>query len=206
MTFFLRHARFAGALTTALALAALVGAAPAQAHEALASTSPADGQTITANPGKVSITLTAPPTTGIAGANILTVTAPDGHVISSDEVTIDGTMLTTEAEIDHAGEHTVAWRAVSNDGHPIEGKFSFIYAPEDADTGPSGAPASAAPGTGDAAAPASAAATTEPADPAGETAPANITGWLIAASVGIAALAAALLYARNRRHRVNPES
>ena len=86
MAFSLRRARTTAALTASLALAALLGVAPAQAHDALASTSPTDGQTIATNPGKVSITLTNPPTTGIPGSNILTVTAPDGHVVSSGEV------------------------------------------------------------------------------------------------------------------------
>jgi methionine-rich copper-binding protein CopC len=122
------------ALTAALALAVVGGTAPAQAHDALASTSPADGTTITTNPGKVSITLTNAPDTRIPGSNVIKVTAPDGHVVSKGDVTVEGATLTVAAEVDHDGKHTVDWRAVSADGHPIEGTFSFTYTPAGGDT------------------------------------------------------------------------
>ena len=128
----LRRARTAGALAALLALSAVAGTAPAQAHDALASSSPANGQTITTNPGKVSITLTNAPDTRLPGSNTITVTAPDGHVVSAGEPTVDGNTLSTEADIDHPGKHTVEWRAVSADGHPIDGTFSFTYTPEEA--------------------------------------------------------------------------
>ncbi|MDZ4351642.1 copper resistance protein CopC [Pseudarthrobacter oxydans] len=200
MAFSLRRARTTAALTASLALAALLGVAPAQAHDALASTSPTDGQTIATNPGKVSITLTNPPTTGIPGSNILTVTAPDGHVVSSGEVTVEGKTLSTDADIDHDGKHTVEWRAVSADGHPIEGTFSFTYAPEGeateapSATATSSAPAAAAPET-------LAVATQAAADPASQTQPADGTGWLIGAGVIVAALAAGLVYLMRRRNK-----
>src|SRR5215207_2777445 len=76
LKFSLRRARMTGALTAILAMAALAGTAPAQAHDALASTSPAEGQTITTNPGKVSVTLNNPPETGVPGSNIIKVIAP----------------------------------------------------------------------------------------------------------------------------------
>ncbi|RKO21790.1 copper resistance protein CopC [Pseudarthrobacter phenanthrenivorans] len=202
MTFSFRRVGTTAALTASLALAAFFGAAPAQAHDALASTSPTDGQTITTNPGKVSITLTNPPNTGIPGSNVLTVTAPDGHVISSGEVTVEGATLSTAAEIDHDGKHTVQWRAVSADGHPIEGTFSFTYTPEAA---ASAAPSAATPSatataaTSAAAAPAPSAAATEAAtDPAAQTEPANPAGWVIGAVVLLAALAGLIYFLRRR--------
>jgi methionine-rich copper-binding protein CopC len=131
LKFSLRRARMTGTLTAILALTALAGTAPAQAHDALASTSPAEGQTITTNPGKVSITLNNAPNTQLKGSNIIKVTAPDGHVVSTGDLTVDGATLTTAADIDHPGEHTVEWRAVSADGHPIEGKFTFTFAGAD---------------------------------------------------------------------------
>ena len=203
MAFSLRRARLTGALTATLAIAALT-AAPAQAHDALASTSPADGQTITTNPGEVSITLTNPPTTGVPGANVLTVTAPDGHVVSSGDVTVNGSTLSTAADIDHDGEHTVQWRAVSADGHPIEGIFSFTYAPEGAETdkasaaatSPAAAPTQAAP-----ASPTEAAATA-----ANQSEPANNTGLLTAAGAVIVVLAIAVAYLLRRRNTTNDQA
>lgn len=119
--------RTTASLTALVALVALAGAAPAQAHDALASSTPADGQTITTNPGQVSIVLTKAPSTGVPGSNIINVTAPDGHVISDRDITVEGATLSVAADIDHEGQHTVQWRAVSPDGHPIEGTFSFNY-------------------------------------------------------------------------------
>jgi methionine-rich copper-binding protein CopC len=127
LKFSLRRARMTGALTAILALTALAGTAPAQAHDALASTSPAEGQTVTTNPGKVSITLNNAPNTQLKGSNIIKVTAPDGHTVSTGDLTVNGATLTTAADIDHPGKHTVEWRAVSADGHPIEGEFTFTF-------------------------------------------------------------------------------
>lgn len=125
----LRRARAAAAMTALLALTAVAAPAPAQAHDALASTSPSDGQTITENPGKVSITVSEAPDTRLPGSNSIKVTAPDGHVVSTGEITADGPTLSTDADIEHTGKYEVAWRAVSADGHPIDGTFSFTYAP-----------------------------------------------------------------------------
>ncbi|WP_104141358.1 copper resistance CopC family protein [Arthrobacter sp. ZGTC131] len=201
-----RRATAAGTLAAALTFAAFLGAAPAQAHDALASTSPTDGQSITTNPGKVSITLNNPPNTQLKGSNIIKVTAPDGHVVSSGEPSVDGATLTTKAEIDHPGKHTVAWRAVSADGHPIEGTFTFTYAGTEDHA--SSAAATTSPATPSAAASAAStpetAATspvTQAAEPAVQT-ETNNTGWLIGAGVVILAIAA-LVYVLTRRGKAN---
>ncbi|ABK05906.1 copper resistance protein CopC (plasmid) [Arthrobacter sp. FB24] len=193
-----RRARIAGALTTALAFTAFLGAGPAQAHDSVASTSPAEGQTLTTNPGKVTITLTKPPTTGIAGANIIKVTAPDGHIVSTGDITVEGATLSTAADIDHPGKHTVDWRAVSADGHPIEGTLSFTYAPDETGTTAPSAAATPATGTPEPAGPGAAA---QAAAPAAQTATADMTGWLIAAGIVIICLAGALVYVATTRKK-----
>ena len=124
--------RAASALAAAaIALVALSTAAPASAHDSVVSTSPAEGATVSENPGTVSVTLSAEP---LASESMTTsqieVTAPDGHVVSSGKAEISGATVSTDADIDHEGEHTVAWRSVSADGHPIEGTFAFTYAGE----------------------------------------------------------------------------
>ena len=124
--------RAASALAAAaIALVALSTAAPASAHDSVVSTSPAEGATVSENPGTVSVTLSAEP---LASESMTTsqieVTAPDGHVVSSGKVEISGATVSIDADIDHEGEHTVAWRSVSADGHPIEGTFAFTYAGE----------------------------------------------------------------------------
>lgn len=193
----LSRARKTGAAAGLIALAALFGAAPASAHDALAYSSPAAGQTITSNPGEVSITLTNPPNMATEGASVLTVTAPDGHVVSSGEITVDGATLSTAADIDHEGTHTVEWQALSADGHPIEGNFSFTFASE-AQSSPAvtEAAANTAPPTSEP----SAEATPE-TDQASETEAWN-TAWMIAAGAAVmVAVLGILFYLTRRRNK-----
>lgn len=204
MTFSLRRARTATALTASLALAAFLGAAPAQAHDALASTSPTDGQTITANPGKVSVTLTNPPNTGVHGANVLIVTAPDGHAVSNGEVTVEGSTLSTAADIDHDGQHLVKWRAVSADGHPIEGTFSFTYTPEAAATSAAAVAVSPSASASAAAPDPSVAADEAATDPATQTEPSSPAGWVTSAVLILAAIAGLILFLRGRNKADTP--
>jgi methionine-rich copper-binding protein CopC len=200
LKFSLRRARMTGALTAVLALTALAGTAPAQAHDALASTSPADGQTITINPGKVSITLTNAPETGVPGSNTIKVIAPDGHTASSGDISVDGATVSIAADVDHPGKHTVQWRAVSADGHPIEGSFTFTYAAEGETHSEAATPATSA---------ASAPATTAAETPAPETqasAPASSqtqdnTGWFIGIGAVLLVLVAVGAYLIGRRAR-----
>ncbi|MCW2131482.1 copper resistance protein CopC [Arthrobacter sp. VKM Ac-2550] len=191
-----------------LTLAAFFGTAPAQAHDSLLSTTPSDGETVTENPGEVTLTMSNPP---LASESIessqIEVTAPDGHIVSSGDVTIDGAVLSIDAVIDHEGEHTVAWRTVSADGHPIEGTFTFVYAAETpaAETGD--------PATSSAAAEESPAATTQPqettpapqetedadATPASQTSEGPNTGALIAGGAILLALIAVAAYLVRRK-------
>jgi methionine-rich copper-binding protein CopC len=198
LKFSLRRARMTGALTAILALTALAGTAPAQAHDALASTSPAEGQTITTNPGKVSITLNNAPETGVPGSNTIKVIAPDGHTVSTGDISVDGATLSIAADIDHPGKHTVQWRAVSADGHPIDGSYSFTYAAEGethSEAAPPAASAASAPATtaGQTQAPetqASAAASSQTPDN---------TGWFIGIGAVLLVLVAVGAYLIGRR-------
>ncbi|MDP9934549.1 LPXTG-motif cell wall-anchored protein [Paenarthrobacter nicotinovorans] len=198
MSFSLRRARMTGAALAALALTVFLGAVPAQAHDALASSNPADGQTITTNPGKISITLTKAPDTKLPGSNIIKVTAPDGHVVSTGDITVDGATLSIDADIDHPGKHTVDWRAVSADGHPIEGTFSFTYAGAEDEatpatsTTPAATPSGSAPATGQS-------ETTQTAQTGSDN-----TGLLIGAGAVIVVLAGVVIYLLARRNKANP--
>lgn len=198
MSFSLLRALMTGTATAAVALTGLLGAVPAQAHDALSSTSPANGEAITTNPGKVSITLTKAPETKLAGSNIIKVTAPDGHIASTGDTTADGSTLSIAADIDHPGEHKVEWRAVSADGHPIEGTFIFTYT-EPGSESQSAASATLSPS---AAATTSTAAesTPQPSSQAAAHAQAtDNTGLLIGAGIVILALIAAVIYLLSRR-------
>ncbi|MHA7155993.1 copper resistance CopC family protein [Arthrobacter sp. TMN-50] len=114
-----------------LMMAGFLGTAPAQAHDSLVSTSPAEGETITEDRGTVSLTLTAEPQSseGVT-TSFIEVTAGDGHPSSSGEVTVDGATISTDVFLEHEDDYTVDWRTVSADGHPIEGSYTFTYSPE----------------------------------------------------------------------------
>ncbi|MFK5689350.1 copper resistance protein CopC [Ornithinimicrobium sp. LYQ92] len=129
-----RRAR-ASALVLALVLAVL-GAAPAQAHDVLVSSSPADGEVLAVPPPEIELTFSGEiqdisPQVIIAGA--------DGTQIASPEPVVDGTLVTADVEDDLPdGSYVVTWRVVSADGHPIAGRFSFGVGDDEQST-PAGA-------------------------------------------------------------------
>lgn len=116
-------------LSLALAAGLLIPAAaagPALAHDALQSTSPAADATVTSSPGTVSLTLSEPPTDSESlNLSVITVTDGEGKTISDGKVIVIGATISTKVSPGANGPHKVLWRAVSSDGHPIEGNYSF---------------------------------------------------------------------------------
>lgn len=117
-----------GLITAAAVLLgiALLGAAPASAHDAVESTSPAAGATLPTPPAMVSLTLTNKPLaigTQIKVSDAAGTNWADGAVEIVDNVASQ--KLKTDAP---AGSFTVQWRVASADGHPIEGTFTFTAA------------------------------------------------------------------------------
>ncbi|MET3809875.1 copper resistance CopC family protein [Arthrobacter sp. UYEF3] len=133
-------------LVSVLLGAALLGAGPASAHDAVESTSPAAGATVPIPPDTVTLTLSNPPLTlgtqikvsDAAGTNWA-----DGGVQILDNVASQ--KLRTGAP---AGLFTVQWRVVSSDGHPIEGTFSFTAAAAGGGSATAGAAAGTVPTLG----------------------------------------------------------
>jgi methionine-rich copper-binding protein CopC len=133
-----------------LVLAAVVGVAPAQAHNGFVSSSPAAGSVVTEQPGTVVITTSDAlldsgpdsPTT------YLQVRGPgDAQLYYGDGcVTVDGASITMPVELGEAGEYTIAWGVVSADGHPVTsaengGDITFTWQPADAQELSEGFPA-----------------------------------------------------------------
>ncbi len=151
-----------------IALSALIGGvfvAPlAQAHSELVSSDPADGAVLDAPPKTVSFTFNEvlmPDFVRFIG------TDPAGQTGDLPVSSVEGSVATIEwPTTAPAGEWTVSYRVVSQDGHPIEGGITFAYA----GTSPTPAPTSAAPTS---ASPTSAAPTS--AAPAPSTSPAADT-------------------------------
>lgn len=98
----------------------------ALAHTTLIGSDPADGAVLTAAPTTVTLTFDDP----LADFEpVLTVTGPDGVTYQSGSPTVDGTRLSNAVNaLPVAGTYTVAYRVVSDDGHPVEGTVSFTLA------------------------------------------------------------------------------
>jgi methionine-rich copper-binding protein CopC len=152
----------------------------ASAHDALVATSPADGSTVGAAPGQVTLTFDQP---ALALGSTVLVTGPDGPVTSGRTRVTDDRVTQAVQPGAPAGRYTVTWRVTSVDGHPVSGSFGFTAT-------------TAAPGTRPRAAP-STAGTTAAAPPADAVVAWWV--WLAGAVVVVAAAAAALTRRRQVR-------
>ncbi|WP_402469828.1 copper resistance CopC family protein [Isoptericola aurantiacus] len=102
----------------------ILGAVSASAHDQLVSSDPADGAALDEPVGTLTLTFSSEV---IADGTQVRVTGPDGA--SEAQVTVDGEVVTASFEPAGAGgAYDVAWRAVSADGHPIEGQVGWTVA------------------------------------------------------------------------------
>ncbi|WP_114853693.1 copper resistance CopC family protein [Brachybacterium sp. YJGR34] len=111
------------ALAAALLLSVLVAAPPpASAHDTLLSSDPADGDVLETSPEAITLTYSADI---LAVSPVVRITDESGTELADITPTVDGpTATATLPEPLPAGTHTVQWRVVSSDGHPIEGSFT----------------------------------------------------------------------------------
>lgn len=160
-------------LGTAILTAALLGAvAPASAHDAAESTSPASGATVAAPPEKVSVTFNKNPLA--LGSQMLVNDAAGANWADGAVEIVDNVVSQKLKPGAPAGAYTVVWRVVSSDSHPIEGNFTFT-----ATAGAAGSTAAAAVPTMGTAQP----GTPEPSRPANSAEP---FPWSIVIFVGTA--------------------
>ena len=131
------------AAATALASLLLVlGGGPALAHTGLQSSTPADGETLTAAPDAVTLTFSSAVASEFAQ---VAVTGPDGESVTSGEVSIDGAVVTQPVSTRGDGAYVVAYRVVSDDGHPVSGQLTFTLTGTGTGTGTGGAATESAP-------------------------------------------------------------
>jgi len=151
------------AATTAVALALLL-----PAHASVIGSTPADGSTITEQPGSLSVVLNEPiiDVPGAEGGSVLQITDAAGLYYGDGCTAVDGDTVSVEAELGAAGDYTLTYQVVSADGHAVSGTTNFAFEPVDAVGGPDGA--AAPPVCGAAAAPEETPSGTTPAtaDPA----------------------------------------
>lgn len=182
----------------------LVGASAASAHDALQSTSPADGATVDRLPQQVTLTFAEQPLA--LGLQIL-VKGPTGEV-AQGQPTIDGSVVTQRLSPQApAGTYVVTYRVTSSDGHPISGTFTF-HATVGLDGSSAGASAAATttatgPATPTQDVPAARQAPDTPAQTPAET-PSFVPVMLTVAGVVIVAAMIAAIWLVSRRRAANP--
>jgi methionine-rich copper-binding protein CopC len=120
----------AAALVAASALLVAVPAVSASAHNYVVSTTPADGEVVTEQPGQVSLE-TNDELLDLGTGAVLLVEGPDGLAYGDGCAVIDGPTAAAAVELGEAGTYTVLWQVVSTDGHPISGEWSFDWQPAD---------------------------------------------------------------------------
>ncbi|HET6969858.1 MAG TPA: copper homeostasis periplasmic binding protein CopC [Phenylobacterium sp.] len=109
----------------AVATAALLGAAQAQAHAKLVSADPAQDSTVAA-PKQLVLTFSEKLQAKFSGLVLTMPGMNDMTVPTKVAVAKDGmTMTATPAKPLPQGAYTVSWHAVTADTHRVEGKYNF---------------------------------------------------------------------------------
>lgn len=109
-----------------LVFASLWSGGAALAHDEVVSVSPEAGSTVDAGVVDLSITFNEEvlTTDGTSGFEIV-VTNPKGDKQEVGCLSPMGSTLSARTIASDAGEYTVDWHSVSNDGHPAEGSYKF---------------------------------------------------------------------------------
>lgn len=118
----------------ALLLGLTLAASPASAHAGLTSSNPEEGATLKELPSEIVLEFTEE----IGTPAFVAVTDPDNRRLDDGDPVLDG--ATVRQRIDpatHAGLHTIAYRVVSADGHPVTGHVRVTVEFAD-DAGPAG--------------------------------------------------------------------
>lgn len=190
-------------------LVVLVGAATASAHAGLVSSDPADGAALSSPPASVSLVFSEDLMPDFVA---ISVTDGQGQPVAVRGLSITGATAQFDWPADApTGAYTVAFRIVSQDGHPVEGAIGFTYS---APT-PSPTSATASPTTSSASPPPTSASpeptptdvspTPAPSpsptvDPITPTSATSSTGWILAiVAIGVAAVIAIVIVVARRR-------
>jgi methionine-rich copper-binding protein CopC len=116
------------ALVFAAAAVACGAAAPAYGHAAVTDSTPTN-RSVVGEISEVSVTANEELlNVGDTGKGfVITVRDANDLYFGDGCVTVDGDTASMPVSLTAAGKYTVAYRIVSNDGHPIEGSFSFRF-------------------------------------------------------------------------------
>lgn len=167
---------------------ALAAAPPAYAHAQVQDISPADGATLQVPPTSVVLTFDAPPLS--KGAEVVAI---GSHGTTTLSPVAEGNRIVAAWPPELGpGSYQVNWRAVSGDGHPVQGTTAFRIIGSAASSTPSASAPSQAPEPSVGASSAPAASAGVPTDSATTNSRSGGTGvpWL---AIGAAALTLGLL-------------
>lgn len=139
----------------AAAALALVPALPAAAHNYVVSSTPAEGETLTSVPEFFVITTNEAllDLTGEGAGFVMQVSDESGLFYGDGCVSVQGPSMAMAGALGPAGEYTLAYQAISGDGHTISDELSFRYEPAagtEAQAGVATAPDCGATAAGDA--------------------------------------------------------
>lgn len=158
----------------------------ASAHTELVSASPADGSTVPRSPSRV--VLTFDEAVSDVGDAIV-VTAPSGARVDDGPTQVQGARVSVGLQrLTEVGGYTVAFRVVSDDGHPVTDTLTFTFQP-----------ASAGSSTTATATPTPTLATSPAADGASGGASSGATPWIAVAVTAVIIVVVAWLLLRRRR-------
>ena len=118
----LRATLLAAAALTVAAGITLAGASPAFAHDELLASSPEPGQVFDTAPTEVALDFSDDI---IEVGTAIVVVDHHGGDVEVGEPEVVGPRVTASLPADLEGDYQVRWRAVSSDGHPIEGTIDF---------------------------------------------------------------------------------
>lgn len=121
----------------------LIGMAdPVSAHARLEATVPAAGETVTEPLAVVQLTYSEPIEETFSDVQVFD---PSGTRVDGGSPTIKGPDVAVSITMTVDGVYTVVFRVIGVDGHPVESRYTFIYAPAPAATTSTPLPASAPP-------------------------------------------------------------
>lgn len=110
------------------------------AHASVTGTTPADGSSVTEQPGSLSVTMNEEiiDVPGGGSTNALQITDDAGLHYGDGCTTVEGDTISLDAELGGAGRYTLAYQVVSSDGHPVSGQVAFTFEPSDGASGAAG--------------------------------------------------------------------
>jgi methionine-rich copper-binding protein CopC len=179
-------------------VASLATALEASAHATLRSMTPAAGSTVTTAPKQVVLTFNEPISTSFA---TVTVTDGKGGSVASGRPVVSGKAVTQRLAQVGSGRYTVAFRVVSEDGHPVSQKATFTVQLPAATTS---APATTTPTSTTSAPPSSRAPTSTSSAAAlpaenGDSGASTALAWGLGAAALAAAAAGAVAWQKRRQ-------